>query len=130
MRVLKPVLAMLVALLVLDAIWIGAFMQGLYEREIGSMLRAEPNWVAALIFYLAYPLGAYKLVVAPALTTQSIRTALLNGAVLGAIAYGTFAVTNLSVIQGWGVTLTLVDTVWGAFVTAVVCGLGYLTARD
>ena len=129
MKILKPLLAMLVVLLVMDAIWIVGFMQGLYESEIGAMLKTEPNLLAALLFYVGYPVGAYFLGVRPALRNQSLQTALINGGVLGAMAYGTFAVTNLSVLQGWTPMLTVTDTVWGTFVTAMVSVSGYLAAR-
>jgi uncharacterized membrane protein len=130
MRAVKSIFAMLFALVVLDAIWIAGFMQGMYQTEIGGMLKAEPNWIAAVVFYLAYPVGVYILVVFPALKSGSMRTVLIGGAVLGGLAYGTFAVTNLSVLQGWTAALTVVDTLWGVFVTAVVAGLGYLLVRD
>ena len=128
MKALKPILAMLVALLVLDAIWIAGFMQGLYQREIPDMLKEQANIVAALAFYVGYPLGAWYLAVVPAVRRQSLQSALLNGAVLGAVAYGTFAVTNLAVLEGWSVTLTVVDLIWGACVTAAVSALGYKVA--
>jgi uncharacterized membrane protein len=129
MNVIKPVLVMLFALLVLDAIWILVFMQGLYEQEIGGLLKTDPNLVAAITFYIGYPLGAFWLVVAPALKLQSLNNSLVNCGVLGGVAYGTFAVTNLSVIEGWSVALTVTDLVWGIFVTAVVSACGYLTGR-
>lgn len=126
---LKSIVTMLVVLLVGDAIWIAGFMQGLYEQEIPSMLKAEPNLIAALIFYIGYPAGTYWLAVKPALVAGAGRTAVINGAVLGAVAYGTFAVTNLAVLEGWTVTLTVVDSIWGAFVTALVSAVGYRVAR-
>lgn len=129
MNMFKAVATMLLALLVGDAIWIAGFMQWLYEQEIPSMLKAEPNLIAALIFYVGYPIGAYWLAVKPALADGAARTAVINGAVLGAVAYGTFAVTNLAVLEGWTATLTIVDSIWGAFVTAVVSAVGYRIAR-
>jgi uncharacterized membrane protein len=129
MNAFKPLITIIFALLVLDAIWIAGFMQGLYEQEIPFMLKAEPNLLAALIFYAGYPLGAYWLAVKPALADGAARTAIINGAVLGAVAYGTFAVTNLAVLTGWTATLTIVDTIWGGFVTAVLSAAGYRVAR-
>mgnify|MGYP001820894111 CR=1 FL=1 len=129
MKLFKTIMVMLVAPIVIDAVWIVGFMQGLYQQEIPDMLKAEANAVAALVFYVGYPLGAYYLAVRPALAAQSLQTALINGAVLGGVAYGTFAVTNLAVLSGWSVTLTVVDGVWGVFVTGVVSGLGYRVAR-
>jgi uncharacterized membrane protein len=129
MNVIKPLLVMLLALLVLDALWILVFMQGFYEREIGELLKTDPNLVAAISFYIAYPLGAFWLAVVPALKLQSIKMALVNGGVLGGVAYGTFAITNLSIIEGWSISLTVTDLVWGIFVTAIVSVCGYMAGR-
>lgn len=119
---------MLIALLVLDAIWIASFMQGLYQQEIPGLLKEQADIAAALAFYLGYPLGAWYLAVLPAVRMQSLKAAVSSGAVLGAVAYGTFAVTNLAVLAGWSVTLTVADLVWGACVTAAVSALGYKVA--
>ena len=129
MKLLKAFLAMLFGLLILDAIWIGAVMGDLYQQELGDRLKASPDLVAALVFYLGYPLGALYLCVRPAVKDGSLRQAALSGAVLGAVAYGTFAVTNLSVLEGWSLTLTVVDCVWGACVTAATAAIGFTVAR-
>lgn len=126
---LKSIVTMLVVLLLGDAIWIMGFMQGLYQQEIPSMLKEEPNLVAALIFYIGYPLGVWWLAVKPALAAGVARTAIVNGAVIGAVAYGTFAVTNLAVLNGWTATLTIVDAIWGTVVTAVIAVTGYIVGR-
>ncbi|NNF41292.1 MAG: DUF2177 family protein, partial [Woeseiaceae bacterium] len=52
-----------------------------------------------------------------------------NGGVLGAISYGTFTLTNFSVLQGWTTGLVVSDIAWGTFLTAVSAGCGYLFAR-
>ena len=91
--------------------------------------RPDPNLIAALVFYVAYPVGVWGLAVTPALEQRAVKTALIKGGVLGAIAYGTFAVTNLSVLQGWTATLTVVDVIWGTCVTAAVAAAGYFVAR-
>jgi len=129
MKNTQAFVVMLLSLIVLDALWIFGFMQGLYQREIPDLLRADPNWIAALIFYVGYPIGAIYLAVLPALELHSLRKAIVNGAALGGVAYGTFAITNLSVIKGWSVALTIADGFWGVVVTAAVSALGYLVAR-
>ena len=65
----------------------------------------------------------------PALKEANAVTAISNGAVLGATAYGTFAITNLAVLQQWSIMLTIVDTLWGGFVTAVIALLGYQVSK-
>jgi uncharacterized membrane protein len=127
--VIKSYLTLVVSLVVLDGLWIFGFMRGLYEREIGALLKSEPSWIAVLVFYTGYAFGIYYLAVAPALKQRAMRVAVVNGAVLGGIAYGVFAITNYSVIQGWSLALVVADVGWGIVVTALTALCGYLAAR-
>ena len=54
----------------------------------------------AIAFYLAYPAGLTLLAVAPALRAGDWSTALINGAMLGALAYGTYDLTMKAVVSG------------------------------
>ena len=119
----------MVTFLVIDAVWIGFFVSGYYEQTVGDLLLETPNFVAAGLFYLAYVAGVVVLAVQPAIAAQKLRTALINGGVLGAIAYGTFTLTNYSVLKGWTAGLVVSDIVWGTFLTALSAGCGYLFAR-
>ena len=130
MRFFKAYLGTAVAFLIVDAIWITLFVGNHYQNTVGHLLLATPNYVPAGLFYLAYPAGIVLFAVQPALKSQHIRTAVINGAVLGAIAYGTFALTNFSILKGWTTGLVVSDILWGGFLTAVCACCGYLLARD
>lgn len=129
MTFLKAFAGTIATFLVIDAIWIGTVVRKLYDREVGSLLKASPDMGAAAVFYLAYAAGIVWLAVLPALGAGSVRTALVNGAVLGALAYGTYTVTNYAVLKNWTFTLVWSDIVWGAFLTAVCAACGYFAAR-
>ncbi len=130
MPLLKAYLGTIVAFVVVDAIWISLFVRHLYRETMGPLLLETPNFLAAGLFYLVYPAGIIVLAVLPALATRKLKTALINGAVLGAVAYGTFALTNYAVFKGWTTSLVLSDILWGAFLTALCAGCGYLFARS
>lgn len=130
MRFFKAYLGTAVAFLIVDAIWITLVVGNYYQNTVGHLLLATPNFVPAALFYLAYPAGIVLFAVQPALISRHIRTAVINGAVLGAIAYGTFALTNFSVMKGWTTGLVVSDISWGGFLTAVCACCGYLLARD
>ena len=51
----------------IDLFWLGAAAKGLYERHIGSLLRENVNWTAAILFYLMYIGGIQYFVLIPAL---------------------------------------------------------------
>ena len=65
----------------------------------GSDLRRSPiDWPAALAFYLMY---VTAIVVYGVRRTDSVKQAARHGAELGFVAYATYELTNMAVIQGW-----------------------------
>ena len=77
----------------------------------------KPVLPAAAIFYILYVFGLIFLVLKPAIDANSVINAIWLGGVFGLVAYGTYDLTNLATIRGWSVTVTLVDMLWGAFLT-------------
>lgn len=125
----KAYLGALVAFLVIDIAWIAFVVKPFYAKEIGAMMRDSPNMAASGAFYLLYVAGLVALAVQPALTADSVRPALVNGAILGAVAYGTYTVTNFAILKGWTTGLVWSDILWGAFLTAVCSAAGFYAAR-
>ncbi len=48
---------------------------------------------------------------------------MLNGALLGALCYATFDLTNQAVMKIWSTQISVMDIAWGAFATAVASGI-------
>jgi uncharacterized membrane protein len=112
----------------LDFVWLSK-ASGFYKREIGPLLLPKPNLTAAGVFYLFYIAGIVYFAVMPALNGGGWHTALLSGAVLGFIAYGTYEMTNLSTLKGWSLRMCLVDIVWGTALTGVAAVGGFWITR-
>jgi uncharacterized membrane protein len=119
----------LVAFLAIDMIWIVRVVRPMYSQQVGGLLRANPQLGAALAFYLTYAAGIVYFAVLPALASGGVRTALVNGAILGGLAYGTYAFTNYALLEGWTFTVAAADLGWGIVVTAVTAACGLLAAR-
>ena len=100
----------------LDFVWLTLTGKNFYRRELGDLLLEQPNLMIAAGFYLAYVAGLVILVAAPA--EGDVLKALLMGAVLGLVAYGTYDLTNLSTMRGFTPTVALVDMAWGTLLTA------------
>ncbi|WIJ26279.1 DUF2177 family protein [Devosia sp. RR2S18] len=100
----------------LDFIWLSTMGKGLYQRELGDLLLPNPNLAIAGLFYLAYLIGVVILVAAPA--EGDVVKALLLGAVLGFVAYGTYDLTNLSTVRGFSPLVATIDIAWGTALTA------------
>jgi uncharacterized membrane protein len=126
MRYLVAYLVTAIVFLGLDALWLTQVALGMYRRELGTLLLDQPNLVVAGLFYLLFVAGIVVLAVAPALNGGSWINALLMGAVLGLVAYGTYDITNLSTLRNWSLTVTLADLAWGTVLSAVAATAGYL----
>lgn len=120
----------LLAFLALDALWLGLVAKGFYASQLGDLMRDKPGFIAAGVFYLAYVGGVVYFVVLPALTSASpLRAAMINGALLGLLAYGTYDMTNYATLKGWPAALVAVDLAWGAFITAMAAACGFALTR-
>ena len=111
----------------IDFIWLSTMGKGFYQRELGGLLLERPNLVIAGLFYLAYLVGVVALVAAPA--EGDVMKALLMGAVLGFVAYGTYDLTNLSTVKGFTPMVAVVDMAWGTALTALTAAGGVWVSR-
>ena len=126
---IKAYVGTLIAFLAIDAVWLGVLSRGLYSRWIGHLMREEPLWPAAGVFYLMYVAGIVFFAVQPALGSGSWKTAALHGAVLGFIAYATYDMTNYATLKDWPLAMVLVDLAWGTLLTGTAAVAGFLIAR-
>jgi uncharacterized membrane protein len=113
------------AFVVLDAIWLTLAVPRLYQPALGDLLAPQPNFLVAAVFYLLYLVGVVVFAVLPAAETKSLMHAIGAGALLGLVAYGTYDFTNLSTLRNWPVGLSLIDVVWGTFLTAAAAAAGF-----
>ena len=66
----------------------------------------------------------------PGLEAQSAMTALINGALLGALCYATFDLTSQAVFKVWSTKISVMDIMWGAFATGVTSAVAtWVTLR-
>lgn len=119
-----------VLFLAIDMVWLLWIGRGFYTAEIGDLLRQPPNLSAAGLFYILYVTGLMVMVIWPAFQSQSAIQALLYGAILGLIAYGTYDLTNLAVMKGFTARIAMIDMVWGMVLTSVVSSVTVLVGTN
>ncbi len=112
----------LVIFLILDGIWLGIVARNFYVSRMGDLMLDQPRWGVAAVFYAVYIMGAVYFAIAVGMAERSWQVAALNGALFGFFAYLTYNGTNLSVLRGYDEVIAVVDTLWGATVTAAVAG--------
>ncbi len=104
---------------VLDSIWLRWAAPNLYRPVIGEIMADNVRIGAAGAFYLIYIAGIVWFAIRPALDNGQVATALLNGALLGALCYATFDLTSQAVMKVWSTQISVMDIAWGAFATAI-----------
>ena len=114
----------------IDGIWLGIIAKSLYSKTIGHLLAEKANLLAALVFYIFYVIGIIVFAINPALKEKSLALAIQLGAFLGFIAYATYDLTNLATLKDWPLHVTIIDILWGTFLTGSVSFLSYLILKN
>lgn len=117
----------LLAIAVLDGLWLGLLARDFYQEEMGALLAPELRIWAAAVFYFGYPAGLVALVLNP--RPDRLKDAAARAALVGAMAYGTYDFTNLATLQGWTIELALVDVAWGVVVSALAGSAAWWATR-
>ncbi|SDR92473.1 Uncharacterized membrane protein [Paraoerskovia marina] len=114
---------------VLDALWITLVALPTYEAEIPTLLGETINAPAGAAFYLLFLVGLVHFGVRPQDRTAGLGSRVRDGALLGAVAYGTWGLTALAVIGGFSTLVAVTDLLWGAAASAVVTLVTALVLR-
>ncbi|HEX8762532.1 MAG TPA: DUF2177 family protein [Candidatus Saccharimonadales bacterium] len=109
----------------IDALWLGVVARNLYRSHLGSMLREQPQMLAAAGFYILYILALVFFVIQPAIEKSSWQHALFAGAFFGLVAYATYDLTNLATLKSWPLKITIIDLAWGALISGIVSLAAY-----
>lgn len=117
-KIIKLFLATSLFFLVLDFIWLNLLAKNFYISRMSALVNVvdggiQFNLYAALAFYLVFMFGLFVLVLPH---TNTLKQALLLGAVYGLVTYGTYDLTNHAVMKSWSTMLTVVDMAWGVFI--------------
>jgi uncharacterized membrane protein len=128
-KTLVGYLAALVALTIVDALWLGFISRDFYKARLGQLLLDQPVWSIAILFYLIHAAGISVFPVPMALNGGSWTTAVFYGALFGFFAYSVYDITNLATLRGWSMALSLVDLAWGTVATAIASTASFLAIK-
>jgi len=112
----------------MDAVYLTIAGQRVYRPTLDYALADTPNLPAAIAFYLAYIAGILMLAIRPN-RDASLAQVAVTGAMLGAMAYATYDLTNQATLKAWETRITLIDVAWGTVATAVAATVGLLAWR-
>jgi uncharacterized membrane protein len=112
-----------------DALWLSWAVPAMYKPAMGDILAPAMRLAPAAAFYLLYPIGIVVFAALPGLRAESALTALGFGLLFGAMAYGTYDLTNYATLRNWTLSITLVDIVYGAIATGLAATGAYGLVR-
>ena len=119
MKLVLVYIVCLVVFLAIDMVWLRLIAKDIYASEMGALIRPDVNLYAAVAFYFLYAAGLTYFAIMPALDGKAVIYALALGAGLGLVAYGTYDLTNLAVLKGFGTKIAMIDLAWGTVVSGV-----------
>ena len=114
---------------IIDAIWLSQMAAKLYRPMLGDMMVDNVRIIPAVVFYLFFPIGLVVFAVMPALRDGSFLSAFAAGALLGALCYATYDLTNYATLKNWTLQVTVIDIVYGAFVSGVCSAVAVLAVQ-
>jgi len=109
-----------------DMIWLGVIAKGFYRNALEPLLTPNVNWIAAIIFYMLFLVGVLVFALLPGMEKRSLVYTIAMAALFGFISYATYDLTNLATLRDWPLMLSIVDMIWGSFLSASTATMTYL----
>lgn len=129
MKYLKLYLISLAVFLAIDMVWLGLVARPFYQQQLGFLMAPNPNWFVAAFFYMLFVLGLLFFVVVPGLNANSLKATLVRAALFGLVTYATYDLTNLATLKDWPALLSIVDMLWGTFLSVSVSVISFFAGK-
>jgi len=134
MKMIVPWFAGLLALVLMDLVWIGFIASSFYKNQTGHLLNTvDGNMVvnipAAIATWAVIVTGIQLFVFPRASATGSLPLVIFWGAVFGAVVYAVYDLTNYALLKDWPLAVTVVDIIWGAVVCSLTAAAMALASR-
>jgi len=129
MQIIVLYLTTALIFLLTDAVMLKLVLKPFFSGYLGNWLLEDIRIVPAVVFYLFYIAGLLWFVSIPALKSGVTFHALLGGALLGAMAYGTYEFTNYATLKNWSINMVALDLIWGTVLTGFSAYGGVLITK-
>lgn len=113
MSFIKSYILTFIVFIILELFWLIILARDQYAKELGYIMKSEPNLLPAAIFGLLFVGGIVFFVINPAIDQNSWTYALFAGVFYGLITYATYTLTNLANLESWPLKVTIIDLLWG-----------------
>lgn len=129
----------IIAVLVIDFIWIGYVNTSMYQQTIASIQKSpltidikaallSYGLVMVAIFYVALPLIDHKRTKYPRRNIYEL--CMIYGGLVGLVVYGVYNITSQATLKNYPWTTSIVDTLWGTGLFMFACCLYYFVSKN
>ncbi len=125
MELVRNYFIALAVFLLIDMVWLLVLSKKLYSEKLGYIMAKNPNLSAALIFYMIFIAGLMFFVIQPSLAAGNWQHAMYAGLFFGLVTYATYDLTNLATIKDWPISITIIDLIWGSFISAATALISF-----
>lgn len=112
------------AFLIADAVMLGFVLGQVFRNQLGDTMLDGLRIGPAIGFYLLFMAGLAWFAGVPALREGVAMPALINGAILGLVAYGTYELTSWAVMRDWTPQMVFTDMAWGTVLSGASAYIG------
>jgi uncharacterized membrane protein len=118
--------------LAIDYLWVGILMKKFYRENLGSLARIAEGQLKINLpsILLVYVLFVLALMFFALPKSASAASAFFQGAILGFLIYGIYDLTNMGFLANWSLKLSIVDIIWGTFLSGTVNLILYFVSRS
>ncbi len=124
LKFLPAYITMVIVMLVLDLVWLSVIAKPIYQQGIGHLMAAQPNLIFASLFYLVYVTGLMWFALLPNRHHRGLKSTFAAAAAFGFFVYASYDLTNLALLKGWPLSLSLMDITWGTWLSGVSATVG------
>lgn len=110
--------------LIADAVMLGFVLGPVFRNQLGDTMLDGLRIGPAIGFYLLFMAGLAWFAGGPALREGVAMPALINGAILGLVAYGTYELTSWAVMRDWNPQMVFMDMAWGTVLSGASAYIG------
>jgi uncharacterized membrane protein len=124
-HLILPYILTLIVFLAIDLLWLGVIAKKFYTNALSGLMANKPKWPAAILFYFLFIIGVFIFAILPGVDKGDLSHAAVLGALFGFFTYATYDLTNLALLKDWPIKITVVDILWGTFLTGLIASVGF-----
>ena len=119
MKDLKSFVVIMILYLVIDLPVIGYLNSKMYVDNFKQITNGKTTFklIPAMVAYLILSLSVYYFII------KKSNNITIDSLMLGFVIYGIYNATNLATLKNYSVKVSIVDTLWGSFLTFLISNL-------